>query len=254
MPTTLPAVVSGHLPQGASGRLFTGTGLDGDTSMAVAAHVRWLPRSGRSAAISNLEVAARIGVPLDPEAELQLWFGRDDAALLGRVQHAAEARHMSVLRVDREADALEELEQSASAWSLQLGVLVGVACLLVAALGVGIAGAASWRTRARDLAVLRLHGTPPSRLARVSLGEQLPVILVAVLTGSASGVLAARVAARSVPLLPTAPAADLLDTSLDWPVMLVLGLVAAVALSALGWFVGALLVRRTTLDRLVDAA
>jgi hypothetical protein len=253
LPTTVPAVVSGDLPQGASGRRFTGTGLAGDTPMVATARVRWLPRSGHSAAIANLAVAARSGVPLDPQAELQLWFDRDDPALLTRVQRAADARHMSVLRVDRESDALDELEQSASAWSLQLGVLVGVACLLVAALGVGIAGAASWRTRARDLAVLRLHGSPSSRLTQVSLGEQLPVILVAVLAGSASGMLAARVAASSVPLLPTAPAADLLDTSLDWPVVLVLGLVAAVALSALGWFVGALLVRRTTLDRLVDA-
>jgi len=253
VPSTLPAVVSGRLPQGASGRSFTGTGLAGDTAMTAAAHVRWLPRSGRSAALSNLAVAARIGVPLDPQAELQLWFDRDDAGLLARVRQAAEARHMSVLRVDREADALDELEQSASAWSLQLGVLVAVACLLVAALGVGIAGAASWRTRTRDLAVLRLHGTPASGLARVSLGEQLPVILVAVIAGTASGVLASQVAASSVPLLPTAPAADLLDTSLDWPVMLVLGLVAAVALSALGWLVGVLVARRTTLARLVEA-
>jgi hypothetical protein len=80
------------------------------------------------------------------------------------------------------------------------------------------------------------------------------VIVVAVVSGSAAGVVAAHWAMPTIPLLPTAPPVDLLDLSVAWTPVLVIAGIAAVALSGLGWALGALITRRSRLDRIRESA
>lgn len=253
VPDVFPAVTSGSLSDKASEKFFEGTGLDGqDLSMDRVATLPWFPRAGRDAAVANLDSAVRTGAALSSDAALEVWFARDDKALLSRVTDAVEAGNMSVVGVVRESKARSTLADSAAAWSLQLGALVGVACLLVAALGLMISAAASWRSRTRDLAILKLNGSPPDRI--ISLGEQLPAIIVAVLAGAVAGVLAAHWAMPTIPLLPSAPRVDLYDLSVAWTPVLVLAAVATVVLCLLGWLLGILISRRSGLDRIRDSA
>ena len=254
VPTTLPTVVAGHLPDGSSGRRFAGTGLDGeDRSMTLAATIPWLPQAGRDATVTSLDLAARAGAFLTDGAELQLWFARDGGTTLARVTRALQDRHLAVLRVSREAEARRDLQESASAWSLQLGVLAGVACLLVSALGLVIAAVASWRTRTRDLAILRLNGMSPAASGRIPLGEQLPGIVLGGVAGALAGVLAAHFSLPSLPLLPTDPPVDLLDLSIAWGTVLPIAGAAVLALAVLGWLLGAQIARRSTLDRVLGS-
>jgi predicted lysophospholipase L1 biosynthesis ABC-type transport system permease subunit len=161
---------------------------------------------------------------------------------------------MKVTDVARRSSARELLDDSAATWSMQLGVLVGAACLLVAALGLAIAGAASWRSRARDLSVLRLNGLAARDARRISLGEQLPVVLVSVVTGAAAGLLAAHYALPTLPLLPADPAVDLVDLSAAWGAVLVLTVLTLLVLGAAGALVAGLVARRASLDRAVGAS
>jgi hypothetical protein len=255
VPTTLPAVVAGSLPDAATGPSFTGTGLDGvDRSMTVAARVGWLPQAGRNASLSDLALAVRSGGVPAQGAELQVWFGREDAAMLRTVTDALEARHVSVLDVLRESRAVSALEESPAAWSLGLGVLVGIACLLVAVLGLLVAGTASWTRRARDLAVIRLHGLPAAQARRIALGEQLPVVLVAGIAGTLSGLLAAHFSLPALPILPAAPPVDLVDLSTAWgPVALLAG-IPVLVLCGLAWALGSLVARRAGFDRIGGAS
>jgi hypothetical protein len=253
VPTVLPAVVSGSLPDGAAGSHFAGTGLDGnDVAMVAASRIPWIPSAGRDATISDLDLAGRAGAPLGPDAELQVWFAHADDALLSRLTKALRSRDVSVGSVARESEARDALGESPAAWSLRLGILVGVSCLLVAGLGLTIAAAATWRTRTRDLAVLGVNGTSAGTLGRISLGEQLPPVVLAVLAGAAGGVLAAHYALPSLPLLPTEPAVDLLDLSVPWGTVMVLSGAALIALGLLAWLLGLLISRRATLGRVLE--
>jgi putative ABC transport system permease protein len=255
VPAILPAAVSGVLPPDSTGTRFDGLGLDGvERPMVAAARVPWLPAATRNATLSDLELTLRSGMALGDNADLQVWFATEDSRTLAAVTKALAARQMKVTEVARRSSARELLDDSAATWSMQLGVLVGVASLLVAALGLAIAGAASWRSRARDLSVLRLNGLAARDARRISLGEQLPVVLVSVVIGAGAGVLAAHYALPTLPLLPVDPAVDLVDLSAAWGSVLVLTVLTLLVLGVVGALVAGLVARRASLDRAVGTS
>jgi hypothetical protein len=255
IPERLPTVVSGDLPPGSRGTRFDGTGLDGiERPMAAVARVPWLPAATRKAALADLDVTLRSGMVLGDDAELQVWFGREDGRALTAVRTALEDAGMRITEVRRVSAARERLAGTAATWSMQLGVLVAIASLVVAALGLVIGGAASWRSRARDLAILRLNGLPAAALRRISLGEQLPLVLVSVLTGATAGIVAAQYALPTLPLLPVEPAVDLADLAPSWGALIVVALVTALALGAVATVVASLIARRASPERVVGGA
>ncbi|MGY2874322.1 putative ABC transport system permease protein [Marmoricola sp. URHA0025 HA25] len=254
VPTSLPVAVSGKLPPDSERGRFSGAGLDGvDRPMTAAARLPWLPASTSNATLVDLDLALRSGMQLGDQAELQVWFDREDRHALAAVTDALESGHMEVTAVSTYSEARRLLDRTSATWSMQLGVLVGVACLVVAALGLAIAGAATWRSRARDLAIMRLNGLPAGDVRRISVGEQLPMVVVSVLIGAGTGVLAAHYALPTLPLLPDDPAVDLVDLSAAWGPVAVLTVVTAVALCTVGLLIAALVARRASLDRVVGA-
>jgi len=253
IPARLPTAISGTLPADSSGRHFSGAGLDGvNRPMTAVARLPWLPAATRNATLADLDLALRSGMALGDDAELQVWFAGEDDRALSRLTEAVDAAHMKITHVARVSEARELLDDTAATWSMQLGVLVGIACLVVAACGLTIAGAASWRSRARDLAILRLNGLSHRDVRRVSLGEQLPAIVMSVLTGAASGVLAAHFALPTLPLLPADPVVDLVDLSAAWTAVFILAGLTLAVLGAVGALVAAAVARRASLDRTVD--
>jgi ABC-type antimicrobial peptide transport system permease subunit len=213
-----------------------------------------MPAATRNATLADLDLALRSGMVLGDNAELQVWFGREDDRALAAVRTGLERAGMRVTDVRRVSAARERLDDSAATWSMQLGVLVAIASLVVAGLGLVIAGAASWRSRARDLAILRLNGLPTSALRRISLGEQLPLVLVSVLTGATAGLVAAQYALPTLPLLPSKPAVDLVDLAPSWGALLAVALVTALALGAVGVLVAGVVARRADLERARSSA
>lgn len=254
VPESLPATVSGALPPGSKGQEFNAAGLDGTVRPRTAdARLAWLPAAGRHAAISDLSLAERAGAVLDDDALLQVWFADEDSRALSRVRRAVEQRDMSLTHVARTSDARRLLDESPATWSLRLGGLVGVACLVVALLGLAVAGAASWRSRARDLATLRLHGMDSGVVRGISLTEQAATTVVPVLAGSAAGILAARFALPELSLLPTSPQVDLVDLSTAWPEVLALTSAMLLALCCTGLVVAWLIARRARLELVVES-
>jgi hypothetical protein len=236
LPASLPAVVAGSLPPGSGKTYFTAHGLDGiDRSMTVAARLPWLPASGPNATVTDLALAERSGTFLSEDAVLQVWCGRSDAAFLHRVRTALAGSGLAITSEARTSDARRELDDSAATWSLRLGIVVGLVCLLVALLGLAIAGAGAWRARLRDLAVLRLNGVARAGVRRVAAVEQVPLLLVSVVLGAVVGMVAAHYALPTLPLLAVDPQVDLTDLSPAWGVVLVLTAVAGAILGVAGW-------------------
>ena len=189
------------------------------------------------------------GDPRDVDA----WLLNAVAGLIDLVQEDPQVWR-PVLGVTRESDARSSLAQSPSAWSLQLGALVAVACLLVSGLGLVIAGTASWAARTRDLAVVRMNGLPARAVRQIALGEQVPAVVAGGVVGALAGVIAAHFSLREVPLLPSPPPVDLLDLSVDWPLVALLAGAAVLTGALLGWLLGLLTARRAGVDRVLEAS
>jgi len=254
IPEHLPAVVSGVLPPDAFDNEFAAHGLDGvRRSMAVTGRLPWMPATARNAAIADLGLAERTGNLLSDDAVVQVWLARPDRALLEKVRSALAAHDVQVVDVARASEVRHQLDRSAATWSLQLGVLVGAAGLLVAVLGAVIAGAGSWQSRARDLAALRLNGVGRAGVRRIAVVEQVPSMIAAVLLGAAIGVVAAHYALPTLPILPTDPPVDLVDLSPAWRLVVALGAVAALVLGIVGWIAARAVAAAARPERLEEA-
>ncbi len=254
IPRRLPAVVTGRLPPGSSGADFDAAGLDAvDRSMVRVATLPRAPGAPRDTAVVNLEVLARDGTALDSAAQVEVWLARDDPAVLGRVRDALRQRGIAVTDVSRVTAARRAFDETAATWSLGLAAVAGGAALLVAALVLLVITATTWRLRARDLAGLRMSGLRPAQLRSIAVGEQLPVVALAVVLGSACGVVGAHLALPTVPLFASAPTVSTLDLSTAWTAVAVVTLAALVVLGALGWAAGSWVARRATLERVRES-
>jgi hypothetical protein len=141
--------------------------------------------------VVDLDLLQHWGSRTGESARIQVWFDSEDPAALARVRAALERVGVEIAGVRRVSEIRHSYDTSVPAWSLQLGVLVAVAGLLLAALVLVLLVASTWRRRSRDLACLRMSGVPGRALGGVAVGEQLPIVLLAVLAGGGCGLLAA---------------------------------------------------------------
>jgi ABC-type antimicrobial peptide transport system permease subunit len=130
-----------------------------------------------------------------------------------------------------------------------LGVLAAAAGLLLAALVLVLLVASTWRRRSRDLACLGLTGVPRRGLSRVAVGEQLPVVLLAVLVGAGCGLLGAVLALPTVPLFAQPRDASTLELSAPWGSVLAVLVAALLVLGLVAWLCGRTVAARARLSR-----
>jgi putative ABC transport system permease protein len=98
-----------------------------------------------------------------------------------------------------------------------------------------------------------MSGVPRSALGRIAVGEQLPIVLLAVLAGAGCGLAGAALALPTVPLFAQAQPVDLLDLSAPWPTVLVALVVALAGLGVVAWLCGRTIVARARPVRVREA-
>lgn len=254
IPARLPALVAGALPPASGRNRFDGLGLDGvNRAMVRVDKLARVPGAPASTAVVNLEVLQRDGAVLDPTGAVEVWFARDDPALLARVTRSLHARGLTVSTRSSVAAARHALDRSAAAWSLQLTLVVGLAGLLVAALVLVVVAATTWRMRSRDFAALRMSGLSRAQISLVAAGEQVPVVALAVAVGAVCGVAGAHFAMPTVPLFASAPQVSTLDLGTAWGAALVAGALALLGLCAVGWAAAWTLAGRADLARVRES-
>lgn len=255
LPARLPALVVGALPPGSAGSAFDGSGLDAvSRPMRSVGRLPHSPGAPGATAVVNLDVLRRDGATLDPAGTIQLWFARDDPALLTRVRTALSERRIDLTSVSHLSATRRGYDDSSAAWSLQLATLVGAMGLLIAAFVLVVVAATSWRQRSRDFAALRLSGLPRSKVSAMAVIEQLVVVGLAVLAGTVCGVVGAQLALPTVPLFATAPAVSTLDLGTAWGAVAASAAAAAVCLGVVGWSTSRWLAGRAEPDRLRDSS
>jgi ABC-type lipoprotein release transport system permease subunit len=182
------------------------------------------------------------------DAAVSVWG--DDRALMERAEAELRKRGVPVNSMTTQAQARQALDETPAAWALSLAFLVGGAGLLVAALVMVVVTATTWRSRAADLAALRMTGVSVRRLRRVELLATLPVVLVGCLAGAVCGVVAAHFALPDVRQFTQSPAVSTIDYSVPWLLVAVTTLTTVLALGALALVTSAWTVRRSQLARM----
>lgn len=249
IPESLPAIVAGRLPSGATVDPLAINGLDGLTRAARrVGTVPRLPGTLPNTALVNLEVAQR-GVRLDAQDRISLWFARDDPEMLARVTDLLRDAGATVIGTRTLADAQRAQDQSLPAWSLQLATVMGAACLLLAALVLLVIAVSTWRLRSRDLASLRLAGLGSASIHRIAALEPALAVGLAVLAGVGCGLVGAQVSLPTVPILASTPEGFTPDLDPAW---VAIGATAGAALALLvvvAWATGRAIARRAALAR-----
>lgn len=247
----VPALLLGGLPPAASGSTFSAAGLDGlTTTMVRAADIPYAPGGGDREAVVDLDRLAARTDQVSAPGTASVWV--TDTGTEQRVRAALSARGVAVTGTEDLADRRSLYDASASAWGLQMALVVGVVALLIAALVLVLVAAASARTRSRDLGALRLAGVPARTLAVVAPAEQVAVVLVGVVAGVLCGLAGAHLA---VPLLPffTVPSTVLpVDTAVALRPVLLVAAGGLLLLLLVGLVVASRQVRAATPDRVRD--
>ena len=240
----IPALVVGDLPSGAAGPGFQAAGLDGITlDLSRVAEVPYAPGGGTDEAITSLDALERQATQISALGSAQVWVA--DANAVPQVREALTAAGLSVLSVDLVSDQKRLFDRSASAWGLQLALVVGLVALAIAAVVLVLVAATTSRTRARDYAGLRLAGVDTRVLRRVGLAEQWVVIVISVLVGALSGLLGGYLAIPVIPFFTFPSSTFPIDTTPAVP---------SVALAAVASLVGLLVVGAVVGFRAADQA
>ena len=165
------------------------------------ARVPVAPGDATNVALVDYDALSAQASRLYASGSIDVWVG--EASRAAAVEQALQSAGVSVLSQTELAALRESYDRSASAWSLQLAIVIGLVALALGALVLLLVTVTSWRTRSKDLASLRLAGVAPRRLRQVAVAEQVVVITIAALAGAACGAAGARLSLGLVPFFTT---------------------------------------------------
>lgn len=217
------------------------------------AAVRRIPGAGPGTSLVDLRTLTRAGERPGRDVGLGVLFGSSSSRLEKEVRTALRAEGLTLTDVQRTDDVRDQLAASVPAWSLLLGVLIGVVGLLMCSVALVVVATTTSRSRSRDLAALSLAGAPRPAVARVALIEQLPALALAVPLGCACGVLGAAISLGRVPLFAETPEVSTIDLSTAWGWVLGATAVAAVVLVLVAAWCGHRVARGADLERVREA-
>lgn len=248
----------GPVPVITTGALFedevTIVGLDGiEQDGEEIAAIDRVPGGGPDVALVDLATAQDLAPP-DADSTISLWFAAEDRALLDRVSADLQEDGIIIAETRTLRDVRRSLDESVAAWSLRLGVVVGLAAVAIAVLALSVLTVTGWRTRARDLASLWLAGVDRRTVRRLPGATQLVPVVLGVLAGAGAGMLGALLTLPDIPLFAVPPAVDTIDLSVPW---LAVGLTTLGCLLVLGTaavILGRAVAAAARLDRVRETA
>ncbi|GAA1579091.1 hypothetical protein GCM10009804_39470 [Kribbella hippodromi] len=208
-------------------------------------------RYGDRTAVVDLETARRLGGAVDAgQTDFQVWLNKDGLANVDMITAQLAKQGLTAELIDRRGDRIASYGRSASALALQLTPVVGAAAWVLAIVVLLLTVVTSWRSRAQDYASLQITGVPSATTGRAARWEQTGPVALAVLLGTACGLLGAHVALPLIPLFASSSGPVPLDLSTNWPVAVLLWLAGTALLSAVTLLLGTEVNRRSSYSRI----
>lgn len=246
VPRPLPAVVTRGVEGAADPdrvTVLTPGGLQTETQRR--AQVTTLPRVTDRGVLVGLPTLARLGGGFDGRAQSEIWLADDSPETLAVVRQAADEAGIPLRSVATTSEAERRYDDSASGWGLALAAAAGAVGLALAALVTLVTAVTGWRRVVRDGAALLLSGISARVVRSALLREQLATAALALVLGTAAGVVGARVALPSVPLFADGVLVPEPSTAIPWVPVALTVLAAALVLLGVALAVGRLLGART---------
>lgn len=212
-----------------------------------------VPGGGPDVALVDLTTAEKLAAP-DNDSTISLWFASEDRALLERVSAGLADEDIDVTTARTLTDVRRDLDESVAAWSLRLGVVVGLTAVAIAVLALSVLAVTGWRARARDLASLWLAGVDRRTVKRLPGDTQLLPVVLGVLAGAGAGVLATLLTLPDIPLFTVEPAVDATDLSVPWPAVGLTTLGCLLVLGTAAALLGRAVAAAARFDRLRETA
>jgi hypothetical protein len=210
-PDVVPALVTGGTATESAAQQGSGIALDYPAStvvgtslngqqvpMRVVERVRALPGLGDEGSLSDLETAlVEFEPPVEDLVTTELWAARDTPP---SVLAAIRARGIPLTDPSSLDATVHDLRTDAFSLGLRLFLVVGIATLLLAVLGVFTSAVLQSRWRSYEVASLRVVGVSQRALVRGSVLEYTVLLGMAVLLGVGSAYLALRLVLPSMSL------------------------------------------------------
>ncbi|MFF0270380.1 FtsX-like permease family protein [Kribbella sp. NPDC004536] len=250
VPVAVPALIT---PEFRYGDDSTAPGVDGSPMLLDRLQRLRSPvnRYGVRTAVVDLETVRRLGGAVDEGGtDFEVWLNKDGMSNVDNIVEQFTRAGLNAELVDRRDDRIASYGRSASALALQLTPVVGIAAWVLALVVLLLTIVTSWRSRAQDYASLRLTGVPASATGRAARWEQTGPVTLAVLLGSACGLVGAHVALPLIPLFASGDSPVPLDLRANWPVAIALWLAGTAILAAATLFLGSGVNRRSGYSRI----
>lgn len=215
---------------------FTAPSLGGvDRTYTVVGTVPFIPGVGQHGFITPLQPLLS-GASATAFATAEVWSDGSDPAMLRRAGETIRRLGYDQVTTVRTADQVRDLDHSASAYGLQLGVLVAVGALVVGILVLAAVLSAQRSRRHLDEVALRSAGVPTGTLRRARVSEAM-LLVAPLLLGGVTGWLCAWLAAPGIPWYAVDPGFEV-ASRVPPPGWAAVSIALAVAVSALLAFTG----------------
>ncbi|MFK4086338.1 FtsX-like permease family protein [Kribbella sp. NPDC020789] len=250
VPTVVPAVVTPEFrfTDGTTSPASDGTPMTVAKLGAVTGPVNRYPDR---TAVVDLETVRRLGGGLDEFAtDFELWLNDAGLARVDEITAALSKAGYNATLADVRSERIASYGRSASALTLQLTPVVGIAAWALAIVVLLLTVVTSWRSRAQDYASLRITGVPAPLTGRAARWEQTGPVALAVLLGSVCGVVGAQIALPLIPLFADSAGPYPLELATNWSVALGLWAGGTVVLAVVTLLLGSGVNRRASYSRI----
>ncbi|CCI55054.1 FtsX-like permease family protein [Nostocoides jenkinsii] len=254
IPGTVPALTTAAATPADTAATIGGALMSGDDVLLTSAdRIPFAPGGSAKVALVNLDNLLVTHWQGRGSATIEVYAAATDPADLAKLSTALADRGIEIRSVRHPGEVATAYGRTGAAWSLALSIPVAAIALLVAALGIVVLLAASWRARSRDYAALRMGGVSTRSVLLISLLESVPVVVFGGVLGAAAGLWSAPASLPMIPLFPTPPPTFPVDLRTAWSAALSAGGAALVVVTLVAALSAQWAARRARLDRLRDA-
>ncbi|GGB43284.1 hypothetical protein GCM10011492_37800 [Flexivirga endophytica] len=201
---------------------------DVDGPYRVVGTAPYIPGAGSRTIVVDLAQMAKVGDRMD-NVSYQVFSATQNPAMLKRLDAAVRKVGFAGTQVQTLHAARAGYDATATAWAMNLSIVVSALSVLAALVSMVLVAVASRRERQRDLRALRTGGLSRRVLRTATVGEFVLLAFVGSVIGAATAPLAAWLTGRTMLWWSTPPDQPLTRTGFEW----LAGVSAAIALIVL---------------------
>ncbi|RNI25093.1 hypothetical protein [Flexivirga caeni] len=225
-PTALAATWT--LPANTGSVIQAPTMMDVDGPYRVVGTAPYIPGAGARTLVVNLATMLASGNRRD-NVTYQVFSATQNPHRIAQLEDATRKAGFASATVQTETKTRASYDATATAWAMNLSIVVSILSVFAALTSVVLVAVASRRDRQSDLRALRTGGVPRRVARAATVGEFALLTLLGTVIGTATAPLAALLTGPTMLWWSTPPAEPLTRTGFMWPV----GVVAAAVLIVL---------------------